>query len=252
MNDSNGWQREPAGYPLQEVPAKRRKSKFLAGLFAFLIPGTGHMYLGLMVKGVVIMLLLTLNICGIVFAATGGANVLTIVLVSLLVPILYFYNLFDAVQSADLVNNRLQAGGPGIQPAYGWTPSPGTGWPQAEDEARSQEAGWRPDNGWTPPSGAGEPAGFGGWGQAPAAGGPAPGGAGQKLLPSDSGTRQSLPAIVILAVAVVCVLIFVLSRDSWDHWMFRSSSSLIGGAILIGVGVLHWFRENKRQDKGKG
>ncbi|MCC3375837.1 hypothetical protein [Cohnella sp. REN36] len=111
----------PPGYPKDyEMPKRSKRSKLLAGLFAFFIPGTGHMYLGLMVKGIVIMLLLALNICGIVFVANESPNnVLTIVLVSLMIPIIYFYNIFDAVQSAEAVNERLAAG-PGYPYPNGW------------------------------------------------------------------------------------------------------------------------------------
>ncbi|WP_051318523.1 hypothetical protein [Cohnella thermotolerans] len=114
------------GFP---PPYARRKKKWLAGLFSFMVPGTGHMYLGLMTKGITIMLLLVLNICGIVFfgveSGTGGSSVLIIVLLSLLIPILYFYTLFDALQQADAINERYAAGWP---PAMGWNgypPAPG-------------------------------------------------------------------------------------------------------------------------------
>lgn len=110
--NSNGTQEPwpgygaPAGYPQDLQTRPRRKSKWLAGILAFLIPGIGHMYLGLMIKGIVLMLLLAVNITGIVFVAIEGGNVLSIVLLSLLIPIIYFYNLFDALQSTDNVNDR--------------------------------------------------------------------------------------------------------------------------------------------------
>ncbi|MBB6672658.1 hypothetical protein [Cohnella nanjingensis] len=145
MNESNEWQQQPPQSPPNpergpnteppwgasgsvplppgyrhdyEMPQRSKRSKLLAGLFAFFIPGTGHMYLGLMAKGVVIMLFLALNICGVVFVANENSNnVLTIVLLSLLLPIIYFYNIFDAVQSAEAVNERIAAG-----PAYPYGP----------------------------------------------------------------------------------------------------------------------------------
>ncbi|MDB4867243.1 MAG: hypothetical protein JWR03_1576 [Cohnella sp.] len=96
----------PPGYPQDPRAAVRKKSKWLTGLLAFLIPGTGHLYLGLMAKGIGIMLLVALDICAIVFAATQHFGPLVIVLLSLLMPIIYFYNLFDALQSTDAVNHR--------------------------------------------------------------------------------------------------------------------------------------------------
>lgn len=92
-----------------EEPYARRRSKWVAGILAFLIPGTGHMYLGLMIKGIVLMFLIAFNITAIVFVTIEQINVLSIVLLSLLVPIIYFYNLFDALQSTDSVNDRLLA-----------------------------------------------------------------------------------------------------------------------------------------------
>jgi TM2 domain-containing membrane protein YozV len=94
---------------LETQQQARKRSKWLAGLLAFLIPGIGHMYLGLMVKGIVLMLLVALDITTIVFVAIEGGNVLSIVLLSLLLPIIYFYNLFDALQSTDTVNERKAA-----------------------------------------------------------------------------------------------------------------------------------------------
>lgn len=133
MNDwdqsrQNGYEPElPPGYaPDPRLPI-RKKSKWLAGILAFLVPGIGHFYLGLMVKGIAIMLLVALDICAIVFAATHGLSALVIVLLSLMMPIIYFYNLFDALQSTDAVNDRR------LHP--GWTPGfygvPGTPTPTA-------------------------------------------------------------------------------------------------------------------------
>lgn len=99
----------PTGYVPDVQSQARKRSKWLAGLLAFLIPGTGHMYLGLMIKGIVLMLLIALNITAIVFVSIEGNNVLSIVLLSLLIPIIYFYNLFDALQSTDSVNERKAA-----------------------------------------------------------------------------------------------------------------------------------------------
>jgi hypothetical protein len=96
----------PPGYSQEVQPRGRRRSKWLAGILAFLIPGIGHMYLGLMVKGIILMLLLALNITAIVYVSIEVENVLSIVLLSLFLPIIYFYNLFDALQSTDVVNER--------------------------------------------------------------------------------------------------------------------------------------------------
>jgi hypothetical protein len=102
----------------------RKKSKWLAGILAFLFPGVGHMYLGLMLKGIVLMLLIALDISAIVYVSIEASNVLSIVLLSLLMPIIYFFNLFDALQSTDQVNERRtdakskQSNDPFVPPSY--------------------------------------------------------------------------------------------------------------------------------------
>jgi hypothetical protein len=84
-----------------------RKSKVIACLLSFLIPGTGQLYLGLMQRGMTIMLLLIMDIFGIVFFATNSStSIPLIVLFSLFVPVIYFYNIFDALQQTDRVNGR--------------------------------------------------------------------------------------------------------------------------------------------------
>lgn len=81
------------------------KSKIVAGLLAFIFPGLGHFYLGLMQKGLMMMALIILDICAIVyFAVEEQTVVLLIVLFSLFIPVIFFYNIFDALQSTDFVN----------------------------------------------------------------------------------------------------------------------------------------------------
>jgi TM2 domain-containing membrane protein YozV len=134
----------PNGYPVSQQ-RKRKKSKWIAGLLAFLIPGIGHMYLGLMVKGIVLLSLLMFNILAIVFAVMEINNVLSILFFSLLIPIIYFYNLFDAVQSTDAVNERNDSMGSSGGFRGGWAgggfvpPAPQTSssTPQSPTEGRS-------------------------------------------------------------------------------------------------------------------
>jgi len=136
---SPAWQGYPpqGSYPVG-LPKHRRKRKFVAGLLAFFIPGIGHMYLGLMTKGIVMMLLMSLDITAIVYASYG-TNVLSVVLLSLLLVIMYFYNLFDAIQSTDVVNDRNEAYAAGYRPpvwdagAYG-NPPQGMGMPSPGDQ----------------------------------------------------------------------------------------------------------------------
>lgn len=99
-------QKSPNQPPYDPFRTVQRKSKFVACLLSFLIPGTGQLYLGLMQRGMMFMLLLIANIFAIVFFATSSSSSIPlIVLFSLFVPVIYFYNIFDALQQTDKVNS---------------------------------------------------------------------------------------------------------------------------------------------------
>ncbi|MGZ9587322.1 hypothetical protein [Paenibacillus marinisediminis] len=107
------WQGDPNApyYHVQEPPFMNqkppRKSKFVAVMLSALFPGLGHFYLGLMQRGLLMMMLLALDIVAIVyFTSNMGANVPLIVLLSLLMPVIYFFNLFDTMQHTDKVNTQ--------------------------------------------------------------------------------------------------------------------------------------------------
>ncbi|WP_036605098.1 DUF6677 family protein [Paenibacillus assamensis] len=91
-----------------------KKSKFVAILLACLFPGAGHFYLGLMQRGLLMIMLLVLDIVAVVYFSTSnmGTNVPLIVLLSLLMPVIYFFNLFDAMQHTDKVNLNALYGTP--------------------------------------------------------------------------------------------------------------------------------------------
>ncbi|AEI39620.1 hypothetical protein [Paenibacillus mucilaginosus] len=130
--NGSGSRREPFDPLFAPRPYKR---KWIAGLLSFLIPGTGQLYLGLMQRGMGMMLLFIMNIFAIVFFAVNAeTNIPLIVLFSLLVPVIYFYNIFDALQQTDRVNGY---DGPG---PLGRTASAD---PLAPPEARRSHAGGR-------------------------------------------------------------------------------------------------------------
>ncbi|WP_127582425.1 DUF6677 family protein [Paenibacillus koleovorans] len=92
----------PYLYPNPSVKPPRGKSKFLAALLALMVPGLGHFYIGYMQRGVMVMLAFILGIVSIVQISTGpnmSASVVT--LLALLLPVIYFYNVFDALQLVD-------------------------------------------------------------------------------------------------------------------------------------------------------
>lgn len=90
-----------------------RKSKWVSVLLAAIFPGLGHFYLGLMQRGLLMMMLLALNIVSIVyFTSNVGTNVPLIVLLALLLPVIYFFNLFDTMQHTEKVNLQAMYGTP--------------------------------------------------------------------------------------------------------------------------------------------
>jgi TM2 domain-containing membrane protein YozV len=104
MERWNATQQQPRFDPFANGP---RKSKVVACLLSLLVPGTGQLYLGLMQRGTMIMLLLILNIFAIVFFSTSSStSIPLIVLFSLFLPVVYFYNIFDALQQTDKVNGQ--------------------------------------------------------------------------------------------------------------------------------------------------
>ena len=74
-----------------------RKSKFWTVVFS-MIPGVGHMYLGLMQRGLQFCLLVTALIMISIITRLG--------VLATLGPVIWFYALFDALQRADLIKQE--------------------------------------------------------------------------------------------------------------------------------------------------
>ncbi|MDO3412808.1 hypothetical protein QWJ34_23780 [Saccharibacillus sp. CPCC 101409] len=90
---------------------KRQKRKFIAGLLSAVVPGSGHLYLGLIQKGISFILTILLVVEALLyFSATGiRINVPLLILLGLLIPVIYFYSLYDVLQATDRVNDRRRA-----------------------------------------------------------------------------------------------------------------------------------------------
>jgi len=215
----------PGPFPERLPETRRKKKKWVAGLLAFFVPGIGHMYLGLMVKGIVLMMLLFLDITALIQAAEGS-NTLPVVLLSFLIPIIYFYSLFDAIQRTDTVNERTAAGappygyradwGPSQAPAPGPYPQQHGNWEQASPEAAS-----------VPP-------------QSP-----------QGPQAQQTQQARNLPPVGILVVAGAGVLMLVTSGTGWTNRLFSSAGSVFGAVVLIGAGIVFWFWENRAQKSNR-
>ncbi|WP_410512330.1 DUF4097 family beta strand repeat-containing protein [Paenibacillus sp. BR2-3] len=97
-------------------PKHRRpqKHKFVAGLLAVLIPGTGHLYLGLLRKGISLIFIILLDIAALLYFSSIGMqiNVPLLIILALFIPVVYFYNVFDVLQTSDrILRNRVSVGG---------------------------------------------------------------------------------------------------------------------------------------------
>ncbi|ANF98937.1 hypothetical protein AR543_21065 [Paenibacillus bovis] len=90
------------------LPLKR---KFIAVLLAAILPGFGHIYLGLAQKGIQFIALLLLDITALVYFTSQGIqiNLPFLGLLALLVPVIYFYNVYDVLQSTDWINEHIRA-----------------------------------------------------------------------------------------------------------------------------------------------
>lgn len=90
----------------------RRKRKIPALLLAALFPGMGHVYLGLYRKGITFIMLMMLDVSALLYFSSIGMqiNVPLLILLGLLIPIGYFYNVYDVLQAADFILSRRRRG----------------------------------------------------------------------------------------------------------------------------------------------
>ncbi|MBD7970719.1 DUF4097 family beta strand repeat-containing protein [Paenibacillus gallinarum] len=86
----------------------RKKHKFIAGLLSALFPGLGHLYLGVYLKGLTFIFLLFLDLSALLYFSTIGIqiNVPLLILLGLLIPVLYFINIYEVLQLADQIVMR--------------------------------------------------------------------------------------------------------------------------------------------------
>ncbi|MBE0336833.1 hypothetical protein [Paenibacillus sp. 23TSA30-6] len=93
----------------REHPKKGKRFKYakfrkvIAIIMAALLPGLGHLFLGLFIRGLTFIVLLLLDIFAMLYVASDGLriNIPLLILLGLFIPVLYFYNVYDVLQSAD-------------------------------------------------------------------------------------------------------------------------------------------------------
>lgn len=81
----------------------RNKSKWLAAVLAFLLPGAGHLYVGRYPRGLLLLAGLLLDGIAIfrLSNADGGRHLLLIVYLIMALPVFYFVSVYDCLQSMD-------------------------------------------------------------------------------------------------------------------------------------------------------
>lgn len=86
----------------------RKKRKLRALLLAALFPGMGHIYLGLYRKGITFILVMMLDVSALLYFSSivMQINVPLLILLGLLIPVAYFYNVYDVLQSAEIILSR--------------------------------------------------------------------------------------------------------------------------------------------------
>lgn len=101
-----------AGRPKRFRP-RRRKRKLIACLLAAIFPGMGHLYLKLFLKGALLIYLMLLDASALIFFSSvrSGINVPFLILLGLMIPCIYFYSVYDVLQSTDAINARIKRPG---------------------------------------------------------------------------------------------------------------------------------------------
>lgn len=90
---------------------RRRKLKLISVLLTALLPGLGHLYLRLFAKGIVLIYLILIDVAALIYFSSVRMqiNVPLLILLALLVPVVYFYSIYNVLQSTDNLNARRAA-----------------------------------------------------------------------------------------------------------------------------------------------
>lgn|GEM_PF-661071 len=86
---------------MYERESRKSRSRLLAALLSFLLPGAGQLYLGRAARGLLLLAAALIDVAAIVhYAGTGGGrHLLLIVYLGLALPVIYFYSMFDVLQA---------------------------------------------------------------------------------------------------------------------------------------------------------
>ncbi|GIP50182.1 hypothetical protein J53TS2_37730 [Paenibacillus sp. J53TS2] len=105
----------PLGEPSNQVRTKgyqprRRKRKLVACLLSALLPGLGHLYLRLYLRGLCFMYFVLIDASALIYFSSvrTAINVPLLIWLGLLIPAAYFFSIYDVLQSTDAHNARLR------------------------------------------------------------------------------------------------------------------------------------------------
>lgn len=101
---------------------RRRKRKFIACLLAAVFPGLGHLYLKMFLKGAALIYFVLLDASALIYFSSvrSGINVPFLILLGVLIPVIYFYSIYDVLQSTDVINAKIKrsASGEEVEPSF--------------------------------------------------------------------------------------------------------------------------------------
>ncbi|WP_223070484.1 DUF4097 family beta strand repeat-containing protein [Paenibacillus caui] len=91
---------------------RRRKLKVISVLLTALFPGLGHLYLKLFGKGIALIYFILIDGAALIYFSSVRMqiNVPLLILLALLIPVVYFYSVYDVLQSTDSMNARRLGG----------------------------------------------------------------------------------------------------------------------------------------------
>jgi hypothetical protein len=192
---------------------RSRRNAFIAAALAAVIPGTGHFYLGFMQRGLVLMLLFALDIAAIPYFAMGakGANIPLIVLFGCLIPVIYFYTIFDAVHMARKSNRTVS-----VDRQSGFPPD---SMELNKAEMQSDLAGMELDKEDV-----------------------------QTDLAGERPTGEHLISAVIVGGVLMlagAALLLYTHNPAWLQWFSRIDRSYIGASLLIGAGIFLYLKDKR-------
>ncbi|MNJ38682.1 hypothetical protein D3C77_335340 [compost metagenome] len=114
MNTSDSVQQSQqlaAKKAINRYRPRRLKRKFMACMLSALFPGLGHLYLRMFWRGIAIIYFLILDASALIYFSSirMTINIPFLFLLGILIPAMYFYSIYDVLQSTDVVNARVKS-----------------------------------------------------------------------------------------------------------------------------------------------